>query len=300
MRGSFFHHVAPVALLAVSLAALPVAGEAKPTPIPPAAASFTLGGFTIVSLRDALNVVPNDGSVFGKGIDPAAVAKVLQAAGAPTDQVTLGVDALLVEAPGRVVLIDTGLGPSVAGQLPGSLAAAHVAPGAVTDVLVTHSHGDHVGGLLTADGALAFPHATIHMASAEWAFMRAHAGAAKMVAAIAPQVRPFTPGDEVVPGIRSVVLAGHTPGHSGYEIVSKGHRMIDIGDTAHSSIVSLARPDWAIGYDTDAVEGIAQRRAELAKLAARGEYVFAPHFPFPGVGRIIAAGDGFAWKPGHP
>jgi glyoxylase-like metal-dependent hydrolase (beta-lactamase superfamily II) len=288
------------AALGLLLLAIPVACEAKPATTAPAAASFTLGGVTIVSLRDALNVVPNDGSVFGKGIDPAAVAKVLQGAGAPTDTITLGVDALLVEEPGRVVLIDTGLGPSVAGQLPGSLAAAHVAPSAVTDVLITHSHGDHVGGLLTADGRLAFPHATIHMASAEWAFMRSHAGAAKMVAAIAPKVRPFEGGSEIVPGIRSVALPGHTPGHSGYEITSQNHHMIDIGDTAHSSIVSLAKPDWAIGYDTDAAEGITQRRAELATLAASGEYVFAPHFPFPGVGRIVTAGDGFVWKPGHP
>ena len=73
-----------------------------------------------------------------------------------------------------------------------------------------------------------------------------------------------------------------------------------MGDLAHSSIVSLAEPDWAIGYDTDRTQGQATRRAALARLAASHERVFAPHFPFPGVGRIEAVGDGFAWAPGLP
>jgi glyoxylase-like metal-dependent hydrolase (beta-lactamase superfamily II) len=296
MRGMTMTGVAT----ALMLASAPAALLAKPAPAAPAATPFKLGAATLVPLRDMLNVVPNDGSVFGKGLDPAQVAAVLAKAGAPIDSLTLGVDALLVEMPGRTVLIDTGLGPKVGGMLQASLAAAHVAPDAVTDILITHSHGDHIGGLLTADGALAFPKATIRMATAEWAFLKSHPASAATVAAIAAKVQTFAPGAEVVPGIRSVALAGHTPGHSGYEIVSQGQRLIDIGDTAHSAIVSLAEPDWTVGYDTDAAEGKATRRAELAKLAASHEWLFAPHFPYPGTGKIVAKGSGFAFVPGHP
>ena len=95
-----------------------------------------------------------------------------------------------------------------------------------------------------------------------------------------------------------MALGGHTPGHVGYEIVSNGARLLDIGDSAHSSIVSLARPEWTMGFDNDPVAGKSSRRDTLAMLAKTHELVFAPHFPFPGVGRIEASGEGYAWKAG--
>ncbi len=274
-----------------------VQAQAAPAPTPPAAESFRLGRLRLTALRDLQNVVPNDGAVFGVGVGPAAVAQVLAAAGAPTDRIALGVDALLVRGDGRVMLFDTGLGPTVNGQLVASLALAGVKPDQVTDIFITHSHFDHVGGLATGDGALAFPHAVIHMSNREWAFMRGQARAKALVALIGPQVRPFEPGVEVVPGVRAVALYGHTPGHTGYEIASGKARLMDIGDSAHSAIVSLARPDWDISYDQDRAAGRASRRAVLLRMAATHEWVFAPHFPFPGVGHIEAKGQGFVWAP---
>ncbi|WP_242181652.1 MBL fold metallo-hydrolase [Sphingomonas sp. CARO-RG-8B-R24-01] len=270
---------------------------AKPVPIAPAAVPFGIGAVRVVALRDMINRVPNDGSVFGKTEGPAAVADILRKAGAPTDAVSLGVDALLVRMPGRMVLIDAGLSPKVGGVLMQSLALAKVSPTDITDVLITHSHGDHVGGLSDADGKLAFPNATIRMTRAEWAFLQSKPDNAALVATIAPKVMPFDPGAVVMPGIRAVELAGHTPGHSGYEITSNGQKLLDMGDTAHSAIVSLARPEWIIGYDTDGVQGRQRRMTELAKLAASGEYVFSPHFPFPGLGRIVKAGTAYRWQP---
>ena len=289
---------AAFAAILLLTAAFGAKAGAGPVPVAPAAQGFRLGALKLTALRDALNVLPNDGKVVGLGRDPAEIAAVLQAAGAPIDKITLGVDALLAQGGGRVMLFDTGLGPGVHGVLQESLAQAGVSPDAVTDVFITHSHGDHVGGLVTAGGRLAFLHAVVHMSTTEWAFMRAQPRNPALIAAITPQVRTFKPGIDIVPGVSAVALPGHTPGHVGYEISSGAAHLFDMGDVAHSAVVSLAKPDWAIAYDTDKAQGEATRRATLVRLAASHERVFAPHFPFPGVGRIEAAGDGYVFKPG--
>jgi len=268
-----------------------------PVSAPPAAWRFRLGALDLVALRDGRYVTPNDGGDFGSQAGPAAVGRLLAASGQATDRITLDVDALLVRTPGRLVLIDTGLGPADHGVLPRSLALARISPGEITDVLITHAHMDHVGGLVGADGRAAFPAATIRMSAGEWAWMRGQAETRKLAGVIAPQVVTFEPGRPVLPGITPIALYGHTPGHVGYEITSRDHRLEDIGDTAHSNIVSLERPDWTGGIDVDPAAGAATRRRALAHLAATHELVFSPHFPFPGVGRIVAKGEGFAWKP---
>lgn len=285
------YHIAVLAgLLSASQAV------AAPAPAGSAAISVRMGASTLVALRDMLNVVPNDGSVFGKDVGAAKVAKSLADVGAPTDKVTLGVDALLVRDSGRNVLIDTGLGPKVGGALMASLAKAGVAPDTIDDVLITHSHGDHVGGLVTATGTLAFPKAAIHMSAAEWAWMK-QKGDPALVATISTKVRIFQPGGAILRNIVAVSIPGHTPGHVGYRIGIGSHHLMDIGDLAHSTIVSLGHPEWIIGYDNNGVEGRTNREAWLARLAKSGERVFSPHFPYPGVGRIVKRGSGYAWLP---
>jgi glyoxylase-like metal-dependent hydrolase (beta-lactamase superfamily II) len=272
----------------------------QPAQVDPAASNFQLGDLKLAALRDAQNIVVNDGKIFGANVGSAAVASILTASGAPTDKVTLDVNALLVRGGHRIMLFDTGLGPAVHGALMGSLALAGVSPADVTDIFITHSHFDHVGGLTTSDGQLAFTGAVIHMSAKEWAWMKSDPDNKILVTLIAPRVRPFKPGAVIVPGVTAVALYGHTPGHVGYEIESGGKRLLDMGDTAHSAIVSLGKPDWAIGYDNDSKLGEANRRVTLTRLSASQEPVFAPHFPFPGIGKIQTAGDGFSWKPGLP
>jgi glyoxylase-like metal-dependent hydrolase (beta-lactamase superfamily II) len=189
----------------------------------PGAWSFRLGALKLWALRDAGYVTPNDGGDFGTKAGAPAVGALLAAAGLPTDRITLNISALVIRTPGaggvgRVILLDSGVGAARHGALARSLAMARVSPGEITDILITHSHFDHVGGLVGADGRPAFPKAVIHISAREWAWMQQDAESKALAPAIAAQVRTFEPGSEVLPGITPIALYGHTPGHVGYEI----------------------------------------------------------------------------------
>ncbi|CAN5244451.1 MBL fold metallo-hydrolase [soil metagenome] len=297
------------AALALGAACSPADNPPSPRPgaasTPAVAASagvfaFKIGALDAFALLDGNNPVPNDNQTFGVGQTPEAVAAVLSAAGQPTDTMNLSIHPLLIKDGDHTVLIDTGAGTAFgpgAGQLMANLATAGIDPASITDVLISHSHPDHIGGLLTPSGALAFPNATIRLSETEWTYLKSNADAAALVAAITPKVQAFAPGAVVAPGITSVALAGHTPGHTLYEIASGDQKLLYAGDTAHHFVVSLAHPEWAMGYDGDKVAGAAQRQAELAALAASGERVYFHHFPFPGVGHVQKAAQGYVWVP---
>jgi glyoxylase-like metal-dependent hydrolase (beta-lactamase superfamily II) len=293
-----------VALFAVAATVFTSAAPADDTFGPMAATagarSYKLGSVEFIALHDARYVVHNDGKTFGVDAGPAAVGDLLKANKLPDDRVMLSVNALLVRTGSHVILIDTGLGPKVHGALMASLAEAGVSPKEVTEVLITHSHGDHVGGLSDGDGKLAFPKAVIRMSATEWAWMKSQPSSADLVKIIDGHVRTFTPGTPIAPGITPLALDGHTPGHVGYEIVSGKQTLLDIGDLAHSSVVSLKKPEWTTGFDSDSAVAKATRKTTLARLAATHELVFSPHFPYPGVGHIVADGDAYAWVPAAP
>ena len=257
---------------------------------------FRLGRLDAAVINDGYLPVANDGKVWSDPA-PAEIGRVLAAAGLPADATTLDVDVLLVRTGDRVVLIDTGLGAMAptTGRLLPNLAKAGVTPAQVTDVIITHGHADHIGGLVRA-GALAFPNAKVRMTGAEWAALRASPPPG-FVAAVGPQVVTFEPGAEILPGLTAVEVRGHTPGHTAVRIASGRQSLLAIGDTAHHYVVSLRQPEYTISFDADAPTAEASRRALLTQAVAGRERIFAPHFPFPGLGAVRREGDGFAWAP---
>ncbi len=272
---------------------------------------FKIGSYSAVSLKDGALEEAVDGKSFVVGQPNAAVSSVLTAGGAAGDHFEFSIQALLVHAGDRVLLFDTGAGGlfgDIAGKLPQSMAAAGEKPGSVTDIYISHAHGDHIGGLVTSSGALTFPNATIHISAPEWKWLSGlsedeaknfglqHVSA--FVNAMKPKVVPFEPGAELLPGIvKAVELKGHTPGHTGYRIGSGADSILVFGDAMHSYVVSVRKPSWQVAFDGDRAQGAATRVALVKDSATSGQRLFSEHFPFPGIGKIVTGKDGATWQP---
>lgn len=284
---------------------------APPPPVSQDVLKFPIGAMTGFALRDGGLELANDNKVFGVGRTPAEVTELLTGAGLPGDKLSLSVQPLLVRAGGRVMLFDTGAGSSMgdgAGKLAASLAEAGITADSVTDIFISHMHGDHVGGLVDAAGDPVFANATIRISQPEWDAMLALNDASAAALGISRltevsrtiklSVAAFKPGAEVLPGmVRAVEVKGHTPGHSAYRIGAGTSSLLYIGDSMHHHVVSVQKPEWTIAFDSNAATGAASRASLLAELAASGQRVYSVHFPFPGLGRIEKRGEGYAWVP---
>ena len=223
----------------------------------------------------------------------------------------------MVRSGGRTILIDAGLGVEYpdfprAGQLALRLEAAGIDLASVTDVVLTHMHMDHVGGLLV-DGVKdrLRPDLRIHVAAAEvkfWAspdFSRTsmppsipdviRRAAKRFLNEYRSQLRPFEEEYEVAPGVVVSRTGGHTPGHSVVRLASGGDRLTFAGDAVFP--VSFDHPDWHNGFEHDPEEAARVRVRLLRELAATREPLVATHLPFPSVGHVAVAGDVFRWVP---
>ncbi|HEY4299582.1 MAG TPA: MBL fold metallo-hydrolase [Candidatus Didemnitutus sp.] len=282
----------------------------------PSRYALRVGEIDVLVVSDGVISLPAE--MTATNADPAVRAAWLKDMFLPPETLDWALNAVVVRNGGRTILIDAGLGvdPAVnlprAGHLAQRLEAAGIDLASVTDVVLTHMHFDHIGGLLT-DGAKdrLRPDLRIHVSAAEVKFWASpdfshtampagypdaiKASAKRFMKEYQSKLRPFETEYEVAPGVLVRRTGGHTPGHSVVRLASGGDRLTFAGDAVFQ--VGFEHPDWHNGFEHDPEEAARVRVRLLRELAAAGELLVATHMSFPSIGNVAAAGEAFRWVP---
>ncbi|GHU04129.1 hypothetical protein FACS1894147_08920 [Spirochaetia bacterium] len=201
----------------------------------------------------------------------------------------------------RVVVVDTGFG----GAIFDSMKKLGIDPAQVEAVLLTHLHGDHIGGLQKGGKPL-FPNAKVYLAKQEkdyWTLTNVNAGAVAALAAYGSKVETFLPAElgatltEILPGISPIAAFGHTPGHTLYLVGSGGSRLLIWGDLMHVQNIQFPLPDVSVSYDTDPKAAAATRRKVLEYAAANKIAIGGMHLVYPAIGTVRTEGSGWRFVP---
>ncbi len=273
-----------------ALAAAPMLGAQ----IPPFR-RVTLGSFEVTTLLAGTVTRPDPQTIFGMNVSAEEFATVSRAANLPTEETQFFFTPTVVNTGTQLVLFDTGLNATATGE---ALKAAGYAPEMVDMVVLTHMHGDHIGGLMQ-DGAPAFANASYATGRVEfdaWAAMDDD-GFEQMVRPLADQTTMLEAGDSAFAGHTAMAAFGHTPGHMVHLIESEGQSLLLAADFANHHVWSLAHPDWEVKFDMDKAAAAATRKRLLDMLATERMPFVGYHMPWPGIGYVDRDGTGYSYAP---
>jgi len=232
------------------------------------------------------------------------------------DAIELGLNIMVLKIYDRTVLVDAGMGKHFGdnqGKLLENLINAGISADTVTDILITHAHRDHIGGLVTKDGVTNFPNAKYHLSKEEYCFWTSDnpdfshsklstlqingtiAFTKRILRLIDKNIVLFNSGDTLFSVIKTELAAGHTPGHIIYSISSEGKSIKNIVDVFHTTLM-VSEPEWGVCLDVNFEQGIQIRNKVLEECFNNNTLVMSSHLPWPGLGYIDKR-DKYYWSP---
>ena len=266
--------------------------------------TLTQGDLTVSAVSDGQMAAP---LTLLSGLPPEEAVRLQLQAGIASPE-TIEIGAYLIRGRGHTVLVDTGTGGvnGVGGALIASLAQLGVRPEEIDTILLTHAHPDHIGGLLTAAGAPAFPRATVYLPWREQAYWLAASTLAnasdrgqrnvlfvrRVLAICAEQIRELNEETRVA-GIQPCALPGHTPGHTGYRLELGDTSLLIWGVIVHFPPIQTARPEVSVAFDVDPDQARQTRENVLRQAASEQWLIAGMHLGLPGFARVVETPSGY-------
>ena len=286
-------------------AAAPLLGVSRPSVY-----RFKLGSFEITNILDGYVQGNGPHPIFGNNQPAEVVQAYAKSQGLPPTKMENVYVNTLVNTGKELVLFDVGNGKArmaSAGKLPDLLVTAGYRPEQVDVVVITHGHPDHIGGLMEG-GKPVYPNARYVFGEAEFDYWKKGENIAEarkanreqfmQVAAPFGEKATFLKGEgEVVAGIRSVPVFGHSPGMMAYHIESDGRRLLNWADVTNHYIMSIQQPEWHVGSDHEKEMGVATHNRIFVMVSNEKLPVVGYHMPFPSVGFVEKAGGSYRWVP---
>jgi glyoxylase-like metal-dependent hydrolase (beta-lactamase superfamily II) len=274
--------------------------------------SFVHGDFAVTVISDGFITVPIE--IVAPEASPDQRAEILRRTGHQSSGlVDSKTNIPVIKKGDDLIIVDIGSGDKYQpsdGRLSANLLASGIDADAITKVVFTHAHPDHVWGTLAPGGSLRFPNATYFVGAAEWDYWmdpdylnsmpsELHEfarGAQRDLGAIKDRVVMVKPGDDIVTGLRVIDTAGHTPGHISLEVTG-GDGLIISADAATNEIYSFQHPKAKFGYDTIPELAIRNRARLIDRAASDRTKLLGYHWTYPGIGFAERRGDGYRYVP---